>query len=190
MSDSKKTSKEDSKKTFWPYGIALFLIFMVCMIILTVYIAIKSSPEDDNAYFSTRQDVDAAINDILINQKELENMYNFYIINDNKEISLERKANKKTSTPINLSEDGEFTLKLKISPKNDSVDKPVVRANITRFATSKFDKDLGILKENNGEFVAEPIILEKGEWKAMIEFSFDDKNAYFEQFILVGDRTN
>lgn len=179
---------KDSKKTFWPYGITLFLLFMVCMIILTVYIAIKSSPEDDNAYFSTRQDVDAKINDILINQKYLEDIYNFYIIDDDREIPLERIVNKKSSIPIYVKEGDDFILKLKVTDKNNNpLTTPIIKASITRFATSKFDKDVGILQNNNDIFTSEGIALEDGYWKAMIEFSIDDKNAYFEQFIIAND---
>ena len=176
----------DNKKTFWPIGIALFLSIMVCMIILTIYISIKSSPEDDNAYFSTRQVVDKDINDILQDQNQLEEEYKFYYIDDTGSHKLNQKANKKTSIPIDLKANTPFILNIKITDKNDkNIDSAKVESIITRFATSKFDKNLGELPKNNEIFKSNEILLEKGDWKAMIKITINNKNAFFEQYIKV-----
>lgn len=178
----------DNKKNFWPIGIALFLVIMVCMIILTVYLSIQSSPEDDNEYFSTRQVVDKDINDILIAQNELEKKYKFYYVDDNdNNHKLERKINKKTSIPIELKINEPFTLNIKVTDdKNNAIDSAKIEAIITRFATSKFDKNLGELeKNNNNTFKSNKVMLEKGDWKAMIKITIDGKDAFFEQYIKV-----
>lgn len=174
-----------NKKTFWPYGIALFLIIMVCFIVLTVVISIQVSPEDDNAYFSTRQNVDKNINNILIDQQKLQDLYNFYVLNNDSSIALNRVINKKTSQKIHLKLGDEFILQIKTTDKNNNIIMPdSIKALITRFATLKDSKDLDLLRNNN-IFSANPIILAQGNWKAMIEVDIDNKKAYFEQFIVV-----
>ncbi|RDU58170.1 hypothetical protein [Helicobacter sp. MIT 99-5507] len=177
----------DNKKTFWPIGIVLFLSIMVCMIILTVYISIKSSPEDDNTYFSTRQIVDKEINHILLTQDQLEEEYKFYYIdNTGANHKLDRKVNKKTSIPIEIKTNEPFMLNIKITDNNgNNTDSAKVESIITRFATSKFDKNLGELSKNNDIFKSNEIMLEKGDWKVMIKVTIDDKNAFFEQYIKV-----
>lgn len=177
----------DNKKTFWPIGIALFLIIMVCMIILTVYISIKYSPEDDNAYFSTRQIVDKDINDILLTQNQLEKKYKFYYIDSvGTSHELERKVNKKTSIPIDINTNEPFILNVKITDNNGkNPDSAKVESIITRFAVSKFDKNLGELLKSDDIFKSNEVMLEKGEWKAMIKITIDNKNAFFEQYIKV-----
>lgn len=177
----------DNKKTFWPIGIALFLIVMVCMIILTVYLSIKSAPEEDNSYFSTRQVVDKDINEILAIQNQLENQYNFYYVDSNSNShQLIRKANKKTSNPLETKINEPFSLNIKITNKDNAIiNNAKVESIITRFATSKFDKDLGELNQDKDTFKSNDIVLDKGDWKAMIKITIDDKNAFFEQYIKV-----
>ena len=175
----------EDKKTFWPMGIALFLIVMVCMIILTVYLSLQASPEDDDAYFSTRQVVDKDINDILTAQSQLEKAYRFYYIDSaGRSHALHRKANKKTSTPIEIGANTPFALGIKITDENaNDIDSARVESIITRFATSKFDKNLGELSNDNGTFKSDEIALERGDWKAMIKITINDKNAFFEEYI-------
>lgn len=179
----------DNKKNIWPVGIAIFLIIMVFMIILTVYLSIKSAPEDDNAYFSTRQIVDKDINNILANQSQLENQYKFYYIDNNHNAKqLERKVNKKLTTPIEIDLNKPFILNIKITDNdNNIIDSAKVEAMVTRFATSKFDKNLGELSQINKIFTSDEIMLEKGDWKVMIKITIDNKNAFFEQYIKVKD---
>ncbi len=179
----------DNKKNIWPIGIAIFLIIMVCMIVLTVYLSIKSAPEDDNTYFSTRQIVDKNINNILENQNQLEKQYKFYYIDknyNNKELI--RKINKKSTMPIELSLNEPFELNIKIIDNNDNIiDSAKVEAIITRFATSKFDKNLGELTKIDNIFKSNKVILEKGDWKVMIKITIENKSAFFEQYIRIKD---
>ncbi len=178
---------KDSKATFWPYGIAIFLFIMVCMIILTVIISIKNAPEDDNAYFSTRQDVDKNINDILIHQKELENLYSFYIING-KYMPLEHKATRQ-STPIKVVSNQPITIEVMVKKNDIASDAKMLKLDsaqlyITRFATSKDDIDLGELDINGGIAKSKSFSLKRGYWKALLKFEIDGKVAYFEQLII------
>ncbi|RDU65619.1 hypothetical protein [Helicobacter sp. MIT 14-3879] len=171
-------------RNFWPLGIAIFMIFMVCMIILTVYISIKFKPDDDNSYFSTRQIVDKEINDILVTQSELEKKYNFYIFDGQKEKSLYRKATRQSSTPIYLNMQSK--LEFKVTDSSQAQIQPnSVKLYITRFADSKDDMDIGSLNYVNGKFISPNITFKQGNWKALVEFDFSGKRAYFEQFIIV-----
>lgn len=167
-------------RNFWPIGIAIFFIIMVCMIILSVYISIQNKPDDDNAYFSTRQVVDKEINDILSAQAELEKLYSFYVIYDNTKIPLKAQATRK-SPPLKLT--SPFSLSFSVLDKNNKAIKPNnIKLYITRFAASKDDIDMGSINETSPK-----IELKKGDWKLMLEFSIDDKKAYFEHHILIGD---
>lgn len=171
-------------KNIWPIGIAIFFGFMCCMIILTVYVSMKYKPDYDNAYFSTRQVVDKDINDILIAQNTLESKYKFYVFNNKNAILLMRKANRKSSA-LYLPQKAIMYFKI-VDAKDKIIKGKSVRVYITRFADSSADKDIGELKQQNNIFTSPEIAFEKGEWKMLVEFSVDDKKAYFEQRIIIG----
>lgn len=165
-------------KNFWPIGIVIFFVIMICMIILSVYISIKNKPDDDNAYFSTRQIVDKEINDIISTQAELENIYSFYIIYNNTKIPLKSQVTRKSPA---LKVTNPFNLSFSVLDKNNKVVKPAnIRLYITRFAESKDDIDMGNISATSPK-----IELKKGDWKVMLEFSIDNKKAYFEHHILI-----
>lgn len=172
-------------KNLWPIAIAAFFGFMCCMIILTVYVSMKYKPDYDNAYFSTRNSVDKDINAILIAQNALESKYRFYIFDGKTAIPLARKVNRKSNA---IYVPNEAVLRFKIT---DLKDKAVLGQNariyITRFADSSADKDIGEIPQNFGIFTTPTISFEKGEWKLLVEFSIDDKKAYFEQRIVIGE---
>lgn len=172
-------------KNYYPLGIAVFFGFMCCMIILTVYISFQYKPDDDNAYFSTRNTVDKDINDILRAQSELEAKYKFYILDDKNALPLARNANRK-SPPIFAP--SAMILRFQVvDSANKNIAPQSARIFITRFADSSADKDIGELEFKDGVLISPEITLEKGEWKALIEFSLDDKKAYFEQRIVMQD---
>lgn len=178
-------------KNYYPLGIAVFFGFMCCMIILTVYISFQYKPDDDNAYFSTRNAVDKDINEILRAQSELEAKYKFYILDNGNALPLARKANRK-SPPIFAP--SAMILRFQVvDSANKNIAPQSARIFITRFADSSADKDIGELEFKDGALISPEITLEKGEWKALIEFSLDDKKAYFEQRIVMqnsADSTN
>lgn len=173
-------------KNYYPLGIAVFFGFMCCMIILTIYVSMKYKPDYDNAYFSTRNAVDKDINAILTAQNALESKYRFYIFDGKSAILLSRVANRK-SNPLYVPSSA--VLRFKIT---DLKDKAVLGQNariyITRFADSSADKDIGEISQNFGIFTTPTISFEKGEWKLLVEFSIDDKKAYFEQRIVIGEK--
>lgn len=170
-------------KNYYPLGIAVFFGFMCCMIVLTVYISFQYKPDDDNAYFSTRNAVDKDINEILRAQSELEAKYKFYILYDKNALPLARKANRK-SPPIFAP--SAMILRFQVvDSANKSIAPQSARIFITRFADSSADKDIGEIEFKDGALISPEITLEKGEWKALIEFSLDDKKAYFEQRIVM-----
>ncbi|MDE6885971.1 MAG: hypothetical protein K2P17_02900 [Helicobacteraceae bacterium] len=176
-------------KNFWPFCIALFMTIMVCMIILTIYISIKYKPDNDNAYFSSREIVDKEINTILQQQQELEEKYDFYIVSNDVQIPLQRKVTRK-SNPLELKLGDSLNLNLKVITKDNSIDNTsfkdfTARAYITRFADSKDDIDIGLLESKNNEFFISNIKLKQGDWKLLVEFIIDDKKAYFEYRIYV-----
>ena len=96
--------------------------------------------------------------------------------------------NKKLTTPIEIDLNKPFILNIKITDNDDNIiDSAKVEAIVTRFATSKFDKNLGELSQINKIFTSDEIMLEKGDWKVMIKITIDNKNAFFEQYIKVKD---
>ena len=177
-------------KNYYPLGIAIFFGIMCCGIILTIYISLKYKPDYDNAYFSTRQVVDKDINAILVAQNELESRYKFYVLDSSGKnaLPLTRKANRKSNA---LFVPSEAILRFKITDlKGKAAIGESVRLYITRFADSSADKDIGVLSQKNGIFISPEISFEKGEWKLLVEFSIDDKKAYFEQRIVFDDNPN
>lgn len=169
-----------NSKNFWPIGITIFFVIMVCMIILSVYIAVTHKPDDDNAYFSTRQVVDKEINDILTEQGKLEKLYKFYIIYDGNKFLLQPQATRKSQA---IKVKSPFTLSFSVVDNNNKAVNPTnTRLYITRFSESKDDVDMGDVN-----LTSPSIKLKKGDWKVMIEFNLNGKKAYFEQHIIVED---
>lgn len=169
-----------NSKNFWPIGIVIFFVFMVCMIILSVYIAVTHKPDDDNAYFSTRQVVDKEINNILTEQDELEKLYKFYIIYNGNKFLLQPQASRKSQA---IKVKNPFILSFSVVDNNNKTINPTsTRLYVTRFSESKDDIDLGDINSTSPS-----IELKKGDWKVMLEFSINGKKAYFEQHIIVED---
>lgn len=167
-------------KNYYPLGIAVFFGFMCCMIILTIYISLKYSPDYDNAYFSTKQEVDKDINEILRAQNYLEAKYQFYGLNNGEKVPLTRKVTRK-STPYPAPKKLQFII---LDSANKSVVPQSSRVFITRFADSSADKDLGALVAKQGELFSEDFTLAKGDWKVLLGFEIEGKKAYFEQRIV------
>ena len=165
-----------SKKNPWPIFLSLFMIFMMLMIIATVYVSIKYKHDEDTSYFSTRQEVDENINTKLREQKELEKSYKVYVISDAKKIPLQRDA--RQNPPIIIK--NQLNLKIQIEDKNlNNIKANRIRAYLGRLATSKDDMYFDLNYEN-GVYEALNLDLEKGYWKLLIEISKDNKKAYFE----------
>ena len=174
-------------KNYYPLGIAAFFGVMCCMIILTIYISFKYSPDYDNAYFSTKQEVDRDINEILRAQNFLEAKYRFYALNNGAKVPLLRKVTRK-STPYPVTKKLRFVI---LDSANNRITPQSSRVFITRFADSSADKDLGALMvengEENAELVSRDFTLAKGDWKVLLEFEIEGKKAYFEQRIKVAE---
>lgn len=167
----------------YPIYIVIFFLIMVIMIVLTIYISIKFKPDEDNAYFSTRQEVDKNINFILNNQKILESKYDFYILDGDQYIALQNKANKK-SNPIVI-HTNPITFKILVKQGKTNIKADSIRLYITRFADSKDDIDIGKLDYVEEVFLSSDIFLKKGNWKVLIEISIEGKKAYFEQRVVI-----
>ena len=167
---------QNKKSNLWPLFLSLFLIFMMIMIITTVYISMKYKHDEDGSYFSTRQEVDANINNKLIEQKILESEYKFYTINNGDKIPLQRDA--KQNPPIIIKDKLDIKILMQDSNQNN-IKADRLRAYLGRFATSKDDIYFDMNYEN-GFYQALNLDIEKGYWKLLIEVSKDEKKAYFE----------
>lgn len=202
------SDKKIANKNFWPLGIALFLIFMVGMIILTVYISIKYKPDDDNSYFSTRGIVDMEINEILLSQKEIDSKYDLYILGTQQILPLEHRATRK-SNPLIFNAEDNIILQVQIKQKNSinligkntnvntanslSMQDSSVELYLTRFADAKDDINYGALQlDNRGDYLVfstpTSILLKKGAWKALFKIKLDNKEVFFEQLIIIEDK--
>ncbi|MGX3010614.1 hypothetical protein ACWIUD_03480 [Helicobacter sp. 23-1044] len=168
-------------KNYYPLGIAIFFGIMCCGILATIYISLKYKPDYDNAYFSTKQEVDRNINMILRAQNELEAKYQFFALNGAEKVPLARSVTRKSPpllAPNALRYEILDSTKNRVIPQNSKV-------FITRFADSSANLDLGELQIKNGELVSKELSLKKGDWKVLVEFEIEGKKAYFSQRILV-----
>lgn len=67
--------KNTSKKTFWPYGILLSLLAIVCACVATIIFALDYPVYEDDSFLSKYQEVDNNFNEIQ--QKEAKFKQNF-----------------------------------------------------------------------------------------------------------------
>jgi hypothetical protein len=152
-------------KNYWPHGIVLVLIFMVCACVAVVMIAIKNPVEMDSFYMEKYQKVDENINEILAKQK---------LFDENFELSYKTKK-------FTIGESNSFELSVKNKKDGTLVQSADIKLMVTRPETNKFNQEIVAKQAKNGIFVFEGIKAEKpGRWQILTKTNIDGKSGFNE----------
>jgi hypothetical protein len=150
------------KANYWPHSIvlAIFGVFGLC--VWTVKKAADNPVQMDSFYFESYQDVDADINNIILEQRKFDKIYTLEIPRDN------FKMGEKNSIEIKISKkDGEV-----INDANISV-------VITRPSTVEFDKNLELVSEEEGLYKFSSFDINKpGRWQIMSKITVDGLTSF------------
>lgn len=148
-----------SKKTFWPYGILLSLIAIVISCIVTIVYSLDYPVHMDNFYFDKYQNVEKNYNEIQISEQNFLKKYNIELK------TFDFRIGKKNR------------LEFVVNPK-ENVENLDLKTKIlfTRPHTNYENFELNSSFAGNKIISDEFIINNLGRWQIMAKFS-DDKNA-------------
>lgn len=151
---------ENSKKTFWPYGIVLSIIGCVIACVTTIIISLDYPVEMDNVYFQNKQNVDQNINEILASQKAFDDKFSVKLLNDEIKINT-------------LNE-------IKISIKNKTQNSKIIayKSMMTRPETNALNLELNAT-------LSDEILLtsfnptQVGRWQFMLQLQDENATGYY-----------
>jgi hypothetical protein len=150
-------------KNYWPHGIVLVLIFMVCACAAVVMIAIKNPVQMDSFYLEKYQQVDENINEIMADQKIFDDNY-----------SVEYKTKKFTIGASNS-----FEMSIKNKQDGTLLNKANIQLMVTRPETNEFNQEILAKEAKNGTFVFEDIKVTKpGRWQILTKIHINGKNGF------------
>jgi len=151
------------ERNYWPYGIIGMLIFIVCVCVLLVKIAVANPPQMDNFYFKDYQLVDEDINDILERQKIFEE--NFALIYKTKKFIIGEKNS--------------FKMSIKNKTNQAVVKNAKIELLVTRPDTNSYNQKFTIEGTKDGIFIFDGIEVGKpGRWKILTKIYIDDKSSF------------
>jgi len=152
-------------KNYWPHGIVLVLIFMVCACAAVVIIAMKNPVEMDSFYMEKYQQVDENINEILAEQKLFDENY-----------ILEYKTKK-----FIIGASNSFELSLKNKKDGILLENAEIKLMVTRPETNKYNQEILVKQANNGVFVFNGIKINKpGRWQILTKIHVNGKSGFNE----------
>lgn len=181
------------KKDLWPIGIFIFLGLMVCMIVLSVSIAVINPVLEDDTYFSSKKEIDGSINQIIRDQNHFSKEYQLYLgINKFPQVNgyaklfppyiAQAKSQSMQSLHLNTQENNYLYVKaLCKQPEKLSIFLYMEKIN------SRQEKiEIGEMRYENGYFASNVFShLKKGRYKAIFEVSYHEdgkkKKVFFER---------
>lgn len=150
-------------KNYWPHGIVLVLIFMVCACAAVVMIAIKNPVQMDSFYLEKYQQVDENINNIMADQKIFDDNY-----------AVEYKTKKFTIGASNS-----FEMSIKNKQDGTLLNKANIQLMVTRPETNEFNQEILAKEAKNGKFVFKGIKVTKpGRWQILTKIHIDGKSGF------------
>jgi len=152
-------------KNYWPHGIVLVLIFMVCACAAVVIIAMKNPVEMDSFYMEKYQQVDENINEILAKQKVFDENYDLVY---------------KTKKFI-IGASNSFELSIKNKKDGTLLKNADIKLMVTRPETNKFNQEILAKESKNGIFIFKGIQVSKpGRWQILTKIHINDKSGFNE----------
>jgi len=150
-------------KNYWPHGIVLVLIFMVCACAAVVIIAIKNPVQMDSFYMEKYQQVDENINEIMAEQKVFDENY-----------ALEYKTKK-----FIIGAQNSFELSIKNKKDGSLLKKAEIKLMVTRPETNEFNQVISAKQAINGMFIFNGIQVTKpGRWQILTKIHINGKSGF------------
>lgn len=152
-------------RNYWPQGIVIVLIFMVCACTAVVVIAMKNPVEMDSFYLEKYQQVDENINEILAKQKVFDE--NYALVYKTKKFIIGAKNS--------------FELSVKNKKDGTLLKDAQIQLMVTRPETNKYNQEIMAKQSKNGIFVFEGIEVGKpGRWQILTKIHINDKIGFNE----------
>lgn len=176
------------KKTFWPFGILLILLFGIFLLVILVYISLIQPNLNDNSYMQKYREVDENINTLLQDSKNFLDAYDAYISANSKFNEEDKilppyliKAKKSGKEVLNHSLKMHNKLYFSLIPKKEQKKIHILQYQV--FATRYYDKDY---KDRADLLIQTPRLqtfdfspTKQGRYKIVVEitFLFDKKES-------------
>lgn len=169
------------KKTFWPFGILLIIVFGILLLIGLVYISLKQTNIEDNAYMQKYRNVEKNIDALIPSSKLFLKDYEVFVEAQTQKAFFEPpyatlSQAMQAPSPVIKPQDKNL-LKLHFVAKNKDSKIKIVSYSI--FASHYYDnayKDKMDLifqgSDRVADFVFEPFAI--GRWKLVLEVIFDE----------------
>lgn len=168
--------------------IKFILIFSISfsMIVWTIVQTSKAGVglDDDNAFLSTYQDVDANFNNIVKQNNEFERNYNVkFMFNDQeiigltyKDVFLAQRAIELRDIRKNMLKVGKNSFKVFVQDKQgNNIDQKKVTMLVTKAVTHEFDENVELLNQNQKEFN----VANAGYWNITGSIEVNGKKGFF-----------
>ncbi|MDR2080661.1 MAG: FixH family protein [Campylobacteraceae bacterium] len=156
-------------KNYWPHGIIISLLLIVCACIYTIVEAVKYPVELDTYYFDTKQNVDRNYDKIRASQENFEKKYTvFFEINGAQEGSLNVGGNNSAKIVINNRD------------KNECAFDADVEFRLTRPETNKYNQNLTVSNNEKCKWFIAPVNIERiGRWQFQTKITIGDDVGFF-----------
>jgi len=162
--------EKKSNKNYWPHFIIASIIFIVISCVVTVAIAVNTPHDMDNSYMQKYQFVDENINEILLKQREFDKK--FIVSNEKKSFKIGKNL---------------FDIKI-VDKEGNVINNAKIELLMTRPHTSKMDRKLKPIKNENGKYLFEFKDLKKenlGRWQIKSKITIDKYIGFYDKEISV-----
>ena len=157
--------EKNSKKSFWPYGIAISLSLVAAACVYNVQLAMQHPVEYDTYFLTKKQYLDDNINELLASQKKFNEKYQVTI-------NYGKFKEKNNSIDIKITE--------KISKK--AITDAKFELLITRPDVSTFDIRPKFMGIKNDRYIFESFdINKKGRWQILFKSTIGQLTSFVKQ---------
>ncbi|MDR2790191.1 MAG: FixH family protein [Campylobacteraceae bacterium] len=161
--------QKKKSKNYWPHGIIISLLLIVCACIYTIVEAVKYPVELDTYYFDTKQNVDRNYDKIKASQENFEKKYTvFFEIND------------AGAGVLNVGDGNKARVAISGKETNECAFDAVVELRLTRPETNQYNQNLTIYNNEKCRWFAAPFNIEKiGRWQFQAKITIGEDVGFF-----------
>ncbi|MDR2099336.1 MAG: FixH family protein [Campylobacteraceae bacterium] len=156
-------------KNYWPHGIIISLLLIVCACIYTIVEAVRYPVELDTYYFDTKQNVDRNYDKIRASQENFDKKYTvFFEINGAKNGSLTVGGDNSARVVINSKDKGTCDIDAD------------VKLLLTRPETNDYNQNLTFTNTEKCRWFFAPVTIEKvGRWQFQTKITIGEDIGFF-----------
>ncbi|MDR1975723.1 MAG: 4-hydroxy-3-methylbut-2-en-1-yl diphosphate synthase [Campylobacteraceae bacterium] len=167
--------QKKSSKNYWPHGIIISLLLIVCACIYTIVEAVKYPVEMDTYYLDTKQNVDRNYDKIKAAQEAFEKKYIIsFEVNEQDDGLLNVGDGNKVRILINLKDGstGGYSAQCDFDAN--------VELLLTRPETNKYNQNLTYTNAEKCRWFFEPFNIEKiGRWQFQTKITIGEDVGFF-----------